>query len=488
MQPRCGPMPAVRYDARTNENPAYHCVTLRARARAPLYVTPELTAATRPVLHHRRRLRLRYNTLSGALPSDLASLATLRSVFLNGNRLSANFSAPLLAQPGLLHLSLGGNGLSGAIPPALANLTRLKTLLLEENRFAGEIPDLPLPPLRSSHSHLARSRRLRSPVPLASPPGAHAPLTPLAHRFAKAALPAASHFRRPPMPSARLAFTLSRRRLLCRAAAARPPPPTDSLHRRLLLAQPQRPAAPSPSSSDGPPSTRKELDMVPTGGCYYRIANLMPRVEIGILQPVQKGLLRQGAYLTRPDPVSAQEMITSPWCIPFIYVVVASYSWSLMEPLQCGDTVVEWWNAQRMWLKRRTTSYLLAAIDTIGGMLGISESGFELTVKVDESQAMERYKKGKMEFGPISGMFVIITTISLFNLACLVLGLGRVLLREGAAGLGPLFLQAVLCVAIVVINAPVYEALFIRRDSGSLPYFVTLVSLCFVSSLCLQAT
>ncbi|KAI4981653.1 hypothetical protein ZWY2020_022145 [Hordeum vulgare] len=186
--------------------------------------------------------------------------------------------------------------------------------------------------------------------------------------------------------------------------------------------------------------------------------------------------------------VSVFPEITSPWCIPFIYVVVAAYSWSLMESLQCGDTAVEWWNAQRMWLMRRTTSYLLAAIDTIGGMLGISESGFELTVKVDESQAMERYKKGKMEFGPISGMFVIITTISLFNLACLVLGLGRVLLREGAAGLGPLFLQAVLCVAIVIINAPVYEALFIRRDSGSLPYFVTLVSLCFVSSLCLQAT
>ncbi|KAI4981648.1 hypothetical protein ZWY2020_022140 [Hordeum vulgare] len=186
--------------------------------------------------------------------------------------------------------------------------------------------------------------------------------------------------------------------------------------------------------------------------------------------------------------VSVFPEITSPWCIPFIYVVVAAYSWSLMESLQCGDTAVEWWNAQRMWLKRRTTSYLLAAIDTIGGMLGISESGFELTVKVDESQAMERYKKGKMEFGPISGMFVIITTISLFNLACLVLGLGRVLLREGATGLGPLFLQAVLCMAIVVINAPVYEALFIRRDSGSLPYFFTLVSLCFVSSLCLQAT
>ncbi|KAI5000948.1 hypothetical protein ZWY2020_010907 [Hordeum vulgare] len=428
---------------------------------------------TRLVLHHRRRLRLRYNALSGALPSDLVSLAALRSVFLNGNRLSGNFPAPLLAQPGLLHLSLGGNGHSCAIPPALANLTRLRTLLLEENRPTS------LPPAPASRS--------------AAPP------RPLSAAFAS---PFICHF-------AVAALHLSRR---CASPpelqhpVACPPPPPDSLHRCLLLAQPQRPAAPSPSSSDGPPSTRKELDMVPTGGCYYRIANPMPRVEIGhgkIKLGLQMGYLVCGFWALNNFPtfyyviipslcflsgVSVFPAITSPWCIPFIYVVVAAYSWSLMESLQCGDTAVEWWNAQRMWLKRRTTSYLLAAIDTIGGMLGISESGFELTVKVDESQAMERYKKGKMEFGPISGMFVIITTISLFNLACLVLGLGRVLLREGATGLGPLFLQAVLCMAIVVINAPVYEALFIRRDSGSLPYFFTLVSLCFVSSLCLQAT
>jgi hypothetical protein len=185
--------------------------------------------------------------------------------------------------------------------------------------------------------------------------------------------------------------------------------------------------------------------------------------------------------------VSVFPEITSPWIIPFGYVAVAAYSCSLAESLQCGDTAVEWWNAQRMWFFRRTTSYLLAAIDTIGGMLGVSESGFDLTVKVNDSQALERYKKGKMEFGPISGMFVILSTIALFNLVCMVVGLGRVLWREGAEGLGPLFLQAVLCAAIVAINAPVYEALFFRKDSGSLPSFVTLISLCFVSSLCLQA-
>ncbi|GJM86691.1 hypothetical protein PR202_ga02575 [Eleusine coracana subsp. coracana] len=72
---------------------------------------------------------------------------------------------------------------------------------------------------------------------------------------------------------------------------------------------------------------------------------------------------------------------------------------SLLESLKCGDTAAEWWNAQRMWLLRRISSYLLAAIDTIRRMLGISESGFALTAKVSDVQALERYKKGLMDDG-----------------------------------------------------------------------------------------
>ncbi|XP_052143779.1 cellulose synthase-like protein E2 [Oryza glaberrima] len=176
---------------------------------------------------------------------------------------------------------------------------------------------------------------------------------------------------------------------------------------------------------------------------------------------------------------------TSPWFIPFAYVMVAAYSCSLAESLQCGDSAVEWWNAQRMWLIRRITSYLLATIDTFRRILCISESGFNLTVKVTDLQALERYKKGMMEFGSFSAMFVILTTVALLNLACMVLGISRVLLQEGPGGLETLFLQAVLCVLIVAINSPVYEALFLRRDKGSLPASVARVSICFVLPLCI---
>lgn len=181
--------------------------------------------------------------------------------------------------------------------------------------------------------------------------------------------------------------------------------------------------------------------------------------------------------------------ITSPWFVPFAYIVVAAYSCSLVESLQCGDTAVEWWNAQRMWLFRRITSYLLATIDTIRRMLGITESGFTLTAKVTDSEALERYKKGMMEFGSFSAMFVIITTVALLNLACMMLGVAKVLLHnKGVMSLGAMFLQAVLCVLLVLINFPVYEALYLRKDSGRLPASVCLISLCIVLPFCILPT
>ncbi|CAL5055624.1 unnamed protein product [Urochloa decumbens] len=198
-------------------------------------------------------------------------------------------------------------------------------------------------------------------------------------------------------------------------------------------------------------------------------------------------------YVTIPslfflNGISLFPEMTSPWFVPFAYIVVAAYFCSLVESLQCGDTAVEWSNAQRMWLFRRISSYLLAAIDTLRRMLGISETGFALTAKVTDSETLDRYKKGMMEFGSFSLMFVIIATVALLNLACMVFGVARVLLHEGATGLGALFLQAVLCVLVVAINFPVYEGLFLRKDSGRLPASVSLVSFCIVLPLCILPT
>lgn len=102
-------------------------------------------------------LSLRFNALTGSIPSDFASLTQLQSLYLQGNRLSGEIPAVLLKLPNLLRLNLAGNNFSGEIPTGFSNLTKLSTLFLENNKLTGQIPDLKLPNLQNfnvSHNQL----------------------------------------------------------------------------------------------------------------------------------------------------------------------------------------------------------------------------------------------------------------------------------------------------------------------------------------------
>ncbi|XP_010916205.1 probable inactive receptor kinase At1g48480 [Elaeis guineensis] len=94
-----------------------------------------------------RTLSLRFNALSGSLPSDFAESSQLRNLYLQGNRFSGEIPASLFSLQKLIRLNLAGNNFSGNISPEFNNLTRLGTLYLESNRLSGEIPELNLPNL-----------------------------------------------------------------------------------------------------------------------------------------------------------------------------------------------------------------------------------------------------------------------------------------------------------------------------------------------------
>ncbi|PKA62714.1 putative inactive receptor kinase [Apostasia shenzhenica] len=94
-----------------------------------------------------RTLSLRYNGLSGGLPSDLDGAAQLRNLYLQDNRLSGEIPPVLFSLKKLVRLNLAGNGFTGGISPGFNNLSRLGTLYLEKNQLTGSIPELDLPNL-----------------------------------------------------------------------------------------------------------------------------------------------------------------------------------------------------------------------------------------------------------------------------------------------------------------------------------------------------
>ncbi|XP_027170369.1 cellulose synthase-like protein E1 isoform X2 [Coffea eugenioides] len=177
-------------------------------------------------------------------------------------------------------------------------------------------------------------------------------------------------------------------------------------------------------------------------------------------------------HLLKGIPLFPQ--VSSVWFLPFAYVIIAEHIYSAVEFLLSGGTFLGWWNEQRMWLYKRTSSYLLAFVDTILKLLGFSDLKFVISSKVSDEDASKRYGEEILEFGTTSPMFIIISTLALLNLFCLT---GILMKLKANLSLSFLWetmaLQILLCGAFIVINLPLFDALFFRKDNGRMPSSVT---------------
>ncbi|XP_004517170.1 cellulose synthase-like protein E1, partial [Cicer arietinum] len=162
--------------------------------------------------------------------------------------------------------------------------------------------------------------------------------------------------------------------------------------------------------------------------------------------------------------------MSNPWFIPYAYIIIGETIYSLLEFLSSGGTFKGWWNDLRIWLYKRTSSYLYAFSDTILKLFGFSDPVFTITSKVSEEEVSKRHEKEIMEFGTSSPMFTILATLAMLNLFCLVSVLKDAILRDGGFGAyEKMGLQVMLCGFLVLINLPIYQGLFLRKDSGKLP-------------------
>ncbi|KAF5479078.1 hypothetical protein F2P56_005582 [Juglans regia] len=188
--------------------------------------------------------------------------------------------------------------------------------------------------------------------------------------------------------------------------------------------------------------------------------------------------------LLRGIPLFPQ--VKSLWFLPFAYVFLARNTCSIAEALCSGDTLEAWWNSQRIWVIRRTTAYFFAFIDTITRTLGLSQTTFALTDKVMTEDVSKRYDQEIIEFGSSSIMFTVMATLAMLNLFSLIGGIKKAIMDlEYLKALDQLIVQIILVVLLVMLNIPVYQALFTRRDKGRIPSSVLFNSILLASLACL---
>ena len=137
-----------------------------------------------------------------------------------------------------------------------------------------------------------------------------------------------------------------------------------------------------------------------------------------------------------------------------------------------------------MWLYKRTTSYFFGLLDYILKRLGFSTSAFVITTKVADDDVSQRYEQEVMEFGTSSPMFTILATLALLNAVCFLGALKRVIADVEFLFWERFALQILLCGLLVLINLPVYQGLFFRKDVASLPTSVTFKSTVFAILAC----
>ena len=85
-------------------------------------------------------LHLAGNQITGAIPSDLYDLTSIRKIFMNNNLFTGSISSEVSKMAALQEIYLAGNQLTGHIPPELAGLQSISRIDLELNYLSGNLP------------------------------------------------------------------------------------------------------------------------------------------------------------------------------------------------------------------------------------------------------------------------------------------------------------------------------------------------------------
>ncbi|XP_049361193.1 cellulose synthase-like protein G2 [Solanum verrucosum] len=173
--------------------------------------------------------------------------------------------------------------------------------------------------------------------------------------------------------------------------------------------------------------------------------------------------------------------VSSPWFFVYSFLFLSTLSKYLWDVVNTGGTMRTWWNEWRVWMIKSITAYFYGTLDAIMKLYGFRKASFLPTNKVVDDEQLKRYQMGIYDFQASKMLIVPLVTLVILNMISFTWGVIGKIILEGR--LSDLFGQVFLSFFILVVNYPIIEGMILRKDKGSIPLFVTLLSI--LLSFCL---
>ncbi|XP_048430513.1 cellulose synthase-like protein G3 isoform X2 [Pyrus x bretschneideri] len=168
--------------------------------------------------------------------------------------------------------------------------------------------------------------------------------------------------------------------------------------------------------------------------------------------------------------------VSNTYFIVFSFVFLSSLSKHLYEVLATGSTFQHWVNEQRIWMMKSVTCHLYGSVDAFMKKLGMREASFLPTNKVGDVEQLKLYNMGVFDFQTSLQFLAPMVALVILNMASFAVGIARGIF---VGELDKMFIQIFIAFYVIVMNYPIIEGMLIRKDKGSIPLSVTLLSALF---------
>ncbi|CAA2964851.1 cellulose synthase G2 [Olea europaea subsp. europaea] len=171
--------------------------------------------------------------------------------------------------------------------------------------------------------------------------------------------------------------------------------------------------------------------------------------------------------------------VTNPFFIVFSFLFLSSQLKHIQEVFSSGHSIRTWAIEQRIWMLRSLTCYMYGTLNGISEMIGLRAASFLPTDKAENDEQSKLYQMGIYDFQASGLLLAPLCTLYILNVVVFIIGVPKIFhIRQASK----MFIQLFIPLFGILINYPLFEGMFLRKDDGRVAPSITILSaaLCII--------